>query len=186
MSEPTELEDLWRRRNDEQLVDAFLYLSEYSGEGQRIIRAEFVRRHLPEPVRKTLSLDQIETVARLQRRLIGLIAAQWLLPLAIVMINILSPSVIALIPALLCLCLWVAAGRALPATARQLLACLEVDSPGQIAGLMGIPLVNLLTLVGWRSLTDRWGRAHGVNVGWLGPTPQSVKQLRRASRQGGL
>jgi hypothetical protein len=46
MSEP---EEIWRAKSDDELLEAREDLSEYTEEGERIIRAELQRRGLPEP-----------------------------------------------------------------------------------------------------------------------------------------
>jgi uncharacterized RDD family membrane protein YckC len=43
------VEDVWRRRSDEQLTEAASLLHEYTSDGQQAIRAELQRRGLPEP-----------------------------------------------------------------------------------------------------------------------------------------
>ena len=46
MRDPTEI---WRAKSDDELLEAGKDLSEYTEEGERIIRAELQRRGLPEP-----------------------------------------------------------------------------------------------------------------------------------------
>lgn len=45
----TDADDLWAARSDEELLRAASELDEYTEEGERIIRAELRRRHLPPP-----------------------------------------------------------------------------------------------------------------------------------------
>ncbi len=42
-------EDIWRQKPDEALVEAGRRLSEFTAEGEQIIRAELRRRGLPDP-----------------------------------------------------------------------------------------------------------------------------------------
>jgi hypothetical protein len=42
-------EQIWREKSDEALVEAGEHLSEFTSEGERIIRAELHRRGLPDP-----------------------------------------------------------------------------------------------------------------------------------------
>ena len=87
----TELEELWRRKNDEQLFEAFAYLEEYSEEGQGVIRAEFLRRGLVERSKRSITFQEAAAVATLRRRLVGFVAAQWLSLIAIVFIAPILP-----------------------------------------------------------------------------------------------
>jgi hypothetical protein len=45
----SEAEEIWRAKTDEELLQAGEELSEYTEDGERIIRAELRRRGLPEP-----------------------------------------------------------------------------------------------------------------------------------------
>jgi hypothetical protein len=45
----TESEEIWRTKSDDELLEAREDLSEYTEEGERIIRAELHRRGLPKP-----------------------------------------------------------------------------------------------------------------------------------------
>jgi hypothetical protein len=45
----SESEEIWRAKSDEELLEAREDLSEYTEEGERIIRAELQRRGLPKP-----------------------------------------------------------------------------------------------------------------------------------------
>jgi hypothetical protein len=62
-----ELQDVWRRRSDDQLVDAFRCIDEYGAESQSVIRAELVRRGLGEPSTTPIMFHDAEAVAPLQR-----------------------------------------------------------------------------------------------------------------------
>jgi hypothetical protein len=180
MAKTTDLEDLWRHKTNAQLVDAFLWLAEYSAEGQRVIRAELARRHLAEPAPKMLSFHQVETVARLQRRFVGLVAAEWLSLIVGIAVNALFPGGIGSTAAFVGVCVFIGARVALPFTGYKLLTCLEIESPRGTAILMQMPLFSLLVLMGLRSLTDRWSRMHGIEVGILGPTRGSLARLHQA------
>ena len=45
----TEVEQIWRDKTDDEIVEAAWNLSEYTEEAARVIRAELQRRNLPEP-----------------------------------------------------------------------------------------------------------------------------------------
>lgn len=45
----SESEEIWRAKSDDELLEASEDLSEYTEEGERIIRTELQRRGLPEP-----------------------------------------------------------------------------------------------------------------------------------------
>ena len=45
----SESEEIWRAKSDDELLEASEDLSEYTEEGERIIRAELQRRGLPKP-----------------------------------------------------------------------------------------------------------------------------------------
>lgn len=42
-------EQIWREKSDEDLIEAGGHLSEFTSEGERIIRGELRRRGLPDP-----------------------------------------------------------------------------------------------------------------------------------------
>jgi hypothetical protein len=176
----TDLEALWRRKNDEQLLEAFAYLGEYSEEGQRVIRAEFIRRGLAEPSQKAITFQEAATVATLHRRFVGLVGAQWVSLIFILFVARLLPRDVGTLLALLCFGVFLVALIAVPMTGYKLLQRLEVESPGRLAIFMYMPLFSLLTLIGMRSFTQRWSREYGVDVDFLGPTKQALARLRGA------
>jgi hypothetical protein len=173
----TELEELWLRQSDEQLLEAFASLDEYSPASQDAIRAEFVRRGLAQPSQKSITFHEAEAVARLHRRLVGFVAAQWLSLICLIFMMPLLPRDVGAVAALLCISLFLVAMIALPLTGYQLLTRLEVERPGGIAFFMYMPLVSLLTLIGLRSLTQRWGKTYRIDVDFFGPTKASLARL---------
>ena len=62
-------EDVWRRSTDEQLIDAARVLGEYTDDGRAIIRAELLRRGLPEPIPEPILDVPASTLASPWRRL---------------------------------------------------------------------------------------------------------------------
>lgn len=50
----TSVDNVWRRRSDEQLTEAARVLHEYTSDGQKAIRAELERRGLPQPLSQQL------------------------------------------------------------------------------------------------------------------------------------
>jgi hypothetical protein len=45
-----ELEDLWRAKSDDELLEAAAQLGEYTPDGQKVIRAELMRRGFEDPM----------------------------------------------------------------------------------------------------------------------------------------
>lgn len=176
----TELEELWRRKSDEQLFEAFAYLDEYSDEGQRVIRGEFLRRNLTEPSKKPITFREAAHVATLYRRFAAVVAGQWLSLIVMIFVTPLLSRSAGSILALLCLVVFLMSLIVVPMTGYRLLKCVEVESPGRLAVLMRMPLFSLLALMGMRSFTQRWSKDYGVDMGFLGPTKESLARLRDA------
>ena len=80
----SEVDDVWRQKSDEQVLEAFMSLDDYGSDGQRAIRAEFVRRSLAVPTTTPITCHEAEAVARLHRWFAGLVFAQSLSLAAIV------------------------------------------------------------------------------------------------------
>jgi hypothetical protein len=173
----TDLEELWRSRTDEQLLEAFSALEEYSEQGQRVIHAEFVRRGLAEPTKKPITFQDALAVRTLHRRFIGSVCAQWLSLIFLVFLGSYFPRSVDAALGLLCVGVFVITWVLVPATGYKLMKQLEVESPGPLAILMCAPLFSLLVLIGIRSFTARWSKEHGVAVDFLGPTKQDLARL---------
>jgi hypothetical protein len=158
-----------------------LRIDEYNREGQEAIRAEFLRRGLAEASQKSITYHEAEAVASLHRRLVGFVGAQWLSFITFYIIASLRPRDVGVaVVALLCFGVFLVALIAVPMTGYKLFKRLEVESPGRIAVFMYTPLVSLLTLIGMRSFTQRWGKEYGIDVDFFGPTKESLGRLRDA------
>ena len=81
----TALEDVWHRKNDDQLLEALDFLEEYTATSDsESSGAEIRRRGLAKPPKPSISFEEATAVARLYRRFMWLVTAHWLaLPLAI-------------------------------------------------------------------------------------------------------
>jgi hypothetical protein len=173
----TNLKELWRRKSDDRILEALAYLSDYNDEAQAAIRAECVRRGLTEHTDRPITLKEAQSAARLHRLFACLVLGQWLSMILLIA----GPGVfpVSIDQALRSLAALVMAGAmiATPLTGFRLLKRLEAESPGGTVIFMYAPLVSLLALFGLKSLAERWGKLHGIEVGFLGPSAQSLEQL---------
>lgn len=165
----THLEDLWRRKPDDQIIDASACLDEYGDDARAIIQAEFLRRRLVPPWKTEVAPGVLATITRLQRRFVGLVTAQWLSLILVGPVTAYVPASVAATVGLLFTLVFVITLVALPLTGRKLLALLEVDSPGKTASLMYMPLFSLLVLIGSRGIREQWSKRHGIELGLFGP-----------------
>jgi len=172
-----DVEDVWRRKSEQQLVDAFRCIEEYGVDGQRAIRAEFSRRGLPEPSKKPITLGEVEAVARLHRRFAFLVGAQWSSLIGFLFWQVPGNSTESIL-AILCGTTLLLTFIAVPMTGYKLLNALGVESPRGTAVLMRMPLFGLLMVLGMRSFNAQWSREYGVEVGLLGPTDECLQRLR--------
>lgn len=68
---------------------------------------------------------------------------------------------------------------ALAFTAYKLTSLLDAGVPILWALAMFIPCVNLITLMVLSSKAQIWCQRYGIQVGLLGPTKESIEDLRR-------
>lgn len=121
-------------------------------------------------------MEDAEAIARLYRRLILLVGVQVLMSLVVQFAA--NPegapglTVLALLVSL-------AATIALVVTTYKLAGHLKAGSPRLWALALFIPCVNILGLLALSSRAQSWCRRHGVKVGLLGPTKESIEELRR-------
>ncbi|HEY4595077.1 MAG TPA: hypothetical protein VIJ02_01650, partial [Thermoanaerobaculia bacterium] len=66
-------------------------------------------------------------------------------------------------------------------TAYKLARRLGSGTPVLWAVAMFIPCINILTLLALSSKATSWCRRHGIKVGLLGPTKESIEEIRRSS-----
>jgi hypothetical protein len=68
---------------------------------------------------------------------------------------------------------------AIAVTAYQLTLLMVEGSPVLWAIAMFLPCLNVLMLLVLSSKAQDWCRRYGVKVGFLGPTQESIEELRR-------
>jgi hypothetical protein len=124
---------------------------------------------------RTRLFQDAEAIARLYRRLVLLVGAQMLgyyanssakrSPFAAVAVVILVVLIGILV--------------AQAVTAYKLTRHLGDGAPILWAVAMFLPCVNLIVLLVLSSRAQTWCRLHGIKVGFLGPTKESIEELRR-------
>jgi GYF domain 2 len=127
-----------------------------------------------------VSFETAEKVARLYRRLVLLVGLQILLG-CLVRVPLLgtSPSTGAAVIALAGTLVLIGVLVALAVTAYHLTESLGESMPILWAIAMFIPCVNIITLLVLSSKAQAWCRLYGIKVGFLGPDPESIEELRR-------
>jgi uncharacterized protein DUF4339 len=121
-----------------------------------------------------------ESIARLYRRLVLLVGLQILLgffqlpaqtnrsPGAALLSLVVFPVLLGLLVAV-------------AVTAYKLTSLLETGVPILWAIAMFIPCINIITLLALSSKAQTWCQRYGIKVGLLGPTKESIEDLRRRS-----
>lgn len=173
-----EVDEVWRQKSDEQVLEAFVSLDDYGTEGQRAVQAEFVRRGLAVPATKPITSQEAEAVARLHRWFALLVFAQSLSFAAILWTPL---GYLRAVRPLLAL-IFIGSVVAAPVMGYRLLKKLGVERPSRTAMFMYWPLFSALTLLGMRSFNGQWSKEHKVDVGILGPTSESLWRLRNTER----
>jgi hypothetical protein len=122
-----------------------------------------------------------EVVARLYRRLVLLVGLQLIVAFGLnIAGEVPGPDVGMLLVLVLFICA-VVADIVLVVTAYRLMAHLGSGVPTLWAVAMFFPLVNVLVLLAISSRAQTWCRRYGIKVGLLGPTKQSLEELRAAA-----
>lgn len=130
-----------------------------------------------------LPLDDAEAIAKQYRRLVILVGLQLLLscmirvPAASAAIAEPSLGTALLIMGLAVALLFIVA--ALVVSAYRLAGLLGEGVPVLWAAAMFVPCLNILVLLVLSSKAQAWCRQYGIKVGLLGPTKQSIDELRR-------
>jgi hypothetical protein len=119
-------------------------------------------------------VQNAETIARLYRRLVLLVGLQILLSMLRVPLALASPAVAALVILAL-----LASTIAIVVTAYQLADQMGTGSPVLWALAMFLPCVNIISLLVLSSKAQTWCRQYDIKVGLLGPTRESIEDLRR-------
>jgi hypothetical protein len=130
---------------------------------------------LPDPANNLAPVGDAETTARLYRRLVLLVGLQLLMSFAQVSMQVsrspVLPGVVLLV------LLGVLVGLAV--TAYSLSQHLGESVPVLWAIAMFLPCINILGLLVLSSKAQVWCRQYGLKVGLLGPTKESIEDLRR-------
>ena len=77
------------------------------------------------------------------------------------------------------LLVWLGSAVALALTAYALTEHMRTGVPVLWAIAMFLPCINVISLLVLSAKSQTWCRQHGVKVGFLGPTPESIEELRR-------
>ena len=124
-----------------------------------------------------IPFETAEAIARLYRRLVLLVGLQILLSIAQLPLQQ-SSGLWILVLALITLVL-LGTIVAIVVTAYQLTRHLASGWPIVSAIAMLIPCINILTLLVISSRAQSWCRRYGIKVGLLGPSKESIEELRR-------
>jgi hypothetical protein len=135
-----------------------------------------------DPADRLAPVKNAEITARLYRRLVLLVGMQILVGIARVPRVLLQGSS-TVAPLILVVFILVGLGVyvATAVTAYQLTRHLGAAQRSSIfwAIAMFIPCINIVALLIISSQAQSWCRQHGIKVGLLGPTRQSIEDLRR-------
>jgi hypothetical protein len=124
-------------------------------------------------------VQNAETIARLYRRLVLVVGLQLLAAFGRLPLIALAPQSLALPILGLVLLVALACALALAVTAYKLSEEMGLGVPLLWAIAMFFPCINILTLLVMSSKAQAWCRQYGIKVGLLGPTPESIEDLRR-------
>lgn len=131
----------------------------------------------------TLPVEEAEGIARLYRRLVLLVGLQlflsFMFPISGSMATQSQTGVVALAILLVLLVLL----GAIAVTAYQLTSLLGSNWAILWAIAMFIPCLNILFLLALSANAQSWCRRYGIKVGFLGPTTESIEELRRRAGQ---
>ncbi|HEY4594327.1 MAG TPA: hypothetical protein VIJ61_18045 [Thermoanaerobaculia bacterium] len=130
--------------------------------------------------------DEAEAIAKLYRRLVLAVGSQLLLSLIANLISATSnpgggAAVVVGLLAIVILIAVIVAEVVIVGTAYKLARRLGSGTPVLWAVAMFIPCINILTLLALSSKATSWCRRHGIKVGLLGPTKESIEEIRRSS-----
>lgn len=128
----------------------------------------------------SLPFGQASRVARLYRRLVLLFGVLLILGFLVPAWGRGLPDWAAAVITLAALVGIIAVLIGLLVTSYRLMTHLGSDLPVLWAIGMCIPLANLLVLLAVCSSANSWCKRHGITVGLLGPTKDSLERLRRA------
>ncbi|HTG35579.1 MAG TPA: hypothetical protein VLB76_21875 [Thermoanaerobaculia bacterium] len=123
-------------------------------------------------------VENAEAIARLYRRLVLLVGVQLLFsflrgPLVTAVPGVAVPMAVIMLLVLL------GTAVALAFTAYALTEHMGTGTPLLWAIAMFLPCINVISLLVLSSKAQAWCKQHGVKVGLLGPTKESIEELRR-------
>jgi hypothetical protein len=138
-----------------------------------------IRDGLPPSVSSTVPIaDNAETIAKLYRRLVFLVGLQILLGFFQLPAQANSSRAASPLGCVVGLVALAVLG-ATAVTAYKLAGHLEAGAPLAWAIAMFLPCINILVLLVLSSKAQSWCQRYGIKVGLLGPTKQSIEELRR-------
>jgi hypothetical protein len=132
----------------------------------------------PNPGRLAI-VQNAETIARPYRRLVLVVGLQLLATVLRLPLIAAAPPSLALAILGLVLLVALACAIALAITAYRLAEEMGLGVPLLWAIFMFLPCINILTLLVMSSKAQTWCRQYDIKVGLLGPTPESIEDLRR-------
>jgi cell division protein FtsX len=124
-------------------------------------------------------LDAAEAIAKLYRRLVLLVGLQIVLGLLAQTLPAMGGSMVAGLLSIVVLVGLLCILAMLATTAYKLTEHLGAGTPILWAIAMFLPCINILTLLVLSSKAQTWCRQYGIKVGFLGPTPESIEEVRR-------
>lgn len=122
----------------------------------------------------SVAFSEVNAVARLYRWLILLVGSQWVLGFLIRFLSGESDTAVLVVVAL-----FVAVLIGLMVTSYKLTRRLGSGSPTWRALTMWIPFGNLGVLRTISNEAQTWCKRYGIDVGFFGPTKESLERLRR-------
>jgi hypothetical protein len=124
-------------------------------------------------------LDAAEAIAKLYRRLVLLVGLQLLLGVFAQTLPAMGSSMVAGLLSIVVLVGLLCILAMLAVTAYKLTEHLGTGLPILWAIAMFLPCINIITLLVLSSKAQTWCRQYGIKVGFLGPTPESIEEVRR-------
>jgi len=129
--------------------------------------------------------DEAEAIAKLYRRLVLLVGGQILLSFVVRALPAMATPREAASGMIIFLMLGflaaLVASILIAITAYQLTGRLRSGLPILWAIAMFVPCINIIALLALSSSAQSWCRRHGIKVGFLGPTKESIEEIRRSS-----
>lgn len=124
-------------------------------------------------------LADAEAIARLYRRLVLLVGLQILISIPQLLLQKATPSLGVGLLALVILLVVIGILAATVVTTYKLARLLGAGLPVLWAIAMFVPCLNLLMLLVLSSRAQAWCQQYGIKVGLLGPTKESIEEVRR-------